>query len=80
MPLTRGAPVVVRVVEALRRIGVTATFESTMGGSDGNIFNANGISSVVLGTGCSLVHSTREFIPVCELTASARLVESLLTS
>jgi tripeptide aminopeptidase len=75
-----GAPVVVRVVEALRKIGITATFESTMGGSDGNIFNANGISSVVLGTGCSLVHSTCEFIPVCELMASARLVESLLTS
>jgi tripeptide aminopeptidase len=74
------APVVVRVVEALRRIGIAATFESTMGGSDGNIFNANGISSVVLGTGCSLVHSTREFILVSELMASARLVESLLTS
>jgi len=29
-----GAPVVVRVVEALGRIGITATFESTMGGSD----------------------------------------------
>jgi len=76
--IDRNAPVVARVVEALRRIGITATFESTMGGSDGNIFNANGISSIVLGTGCQLVHSTREFLPVPELVASARLVESLL--
>lgn len=76
--IDRNALVVARVVEALQRIGVTATFEFTMGGSDGNIFNANGISSIVLGTGCQLVHSTREFIPVSELVASARLVESLL--
>ena len=74
-----GAPVVVRVVEALRRIGITATFESTMASSDGNMFNVNGISSVVLGTGYSLVHSTREFTPVSELVALARLAESLLT-
>lgn len=72
------APVVQRIVEALARIGIPATFESTMGGSDGNIFNANGISSIVLGTGCQLVHSTREFIPASELLASAKLVESLL--
>lgn len=77
--IDRNAPVARRIVEALRKIGITATFESTMGGSDGNIFNANGISSIVLGTGCQLVHSTREFIPVSELVASARLVESLLS-
>lgn len=76
--IDRNAPVVQGIIDAMRRIGMTATFESTMGGSDGNIFNANGISSIVLGTGCHLVHSTREFIPVTELVASAGLVASLL--
>lgn len=74
----RNSPVVLRVMKALERMGMGVTIESTMGGSDGNVFNANGICSIVLGTGCQLVHSTREFMPIDELVASVKLVDSLL--
>ncbi|OPZ64284.1 MAG: Peptidase T [Firmicutes bacterium ADurb.Bin506] len=73
------APVVQKVAKAIEAIGRSAVIESTMGGSDGNVFNANGITSVVLGTGCESVHSTRESMPVSELVAAAKLVEALLT-
>lgn len=73
------APVVKKVARAIEAIGRSAVIESTMGGSDGNIFNARGITSVVLGTGCESVHSTRESMPVSELVAAAELAEALLT-
>ncbi len=67
------AEIAAAVMGKLREIGLDVEMDDA-----GNIFNANGISSIVLGTGCHLVHSTREFIPVTELVASARLVTSLL--
>lgn len=73
------APVVKRVARAIEALGRDLVIESTMGGSDGNVFNVNGITSVVLGTGCDSVHSTRESLPVSELVACAALVEALLT-
>ncbi|MGB4338744.1 MAG: M20/M25/M40 family metallo-hydrolase [Bacillota bacterium] len=73
-------PVVRRVVRAIEAMGLEATIESSMGGSDGNIFNANGIASVVLGIGCEAVHSTRERIAISQLEAAARLAQSLLVT
>ncbi len=72
------APVVERVVRALAATGREAVFESTMGGSDGNVFNARGIASVVLGVGCQNVHSTRESQPIAELAAAAELARDLV--
>ncbi len=72
------APVVERVVRALEVTGRTAVFESTMGGSDGNVFSANGITCVVLGVGCQNVHSTRESQPISELLAASELARDLI--
>ena len=53
---------------------------STGGGSDTNIFNLNGIDSVVLATGMSKVHTTNEFIKVEQLERTAELLYRLMTT
>ena len=45
-------------------MGIEPLITSTGGGSDTNIFNLNGIDSVVLATGMSKVHTTNEFAVV----------------
>ncbi|MEA4882720.1 MAG: M20/M25/M40 family metallo-hydrolase [Clostridia bacterium] len=76
--IPRDAAVVKRVHEAIRKIGREAAFESTMGGSDGNIFNTRGIETVVLGTGAEQVHSTRETQSISELVTTAELVREII--
>lgn len=76
--IPKDAPVVERAVRALRATGREVVFESTMGGSDGNVFNAHGIACVVLGIGSRDVHSTRENQPVSELVAAAELARDLI--
>ncbi|HON41851.1 MAG TPA: M20/M25/M40 family metallo-hydrolase [Bacillota bacterium] len=76
--IPKDAPVVERAVRALRTAGRDAVFQSTMGGSDGNVFNAHGIACVVLGIGSRDVHSTRESQPIGELVAAAELARDII--
>lgn len=61
-------------------MGVEPVVTSTGGGSDVNIFNLNGIDSVVLGTGMSKVHTTNEFIEVKQLELTAEMIYRLITT
>lgn len=76
--IPKDATVVERAVRALRAAGRDAVFQSTMGGSDGNVFNAHGIACIVLGIGSRDVHSTRESQPISELMAAAELARDLI--
>lgn len=76
--IPKDAPVVERAVRALKLAGRDAVFQSTMGGSDGNVFNAHGIACIVLGIGSRDVHSTRESQPISELMAAAELARDLI--
>ncbi len=58
------------VAEKLRR-KLKITF--TGGGSDANIFNGQGLSCVILGTGMQNVHSTEEFLVLEDLVKTAEL-------
>lgn len=62
----------------LADMGVEPVIGSTGGGSDVNIFNLNGIESVVLGTGMSKVHTTDEFIKVRQLELTAEMMYRLM--
>lgn len=75
--LGRSDRVVQRAVKALRRIGRKPRFETTMGGSDANIWNAKGIRSVVVSVGYEQMHTTDEYIPLEELVQAAELVLAL---
>ncbi len=58
-------------------LGLPVSVSPTGGGSDANVFNLNGIESVVLGTGMSKVHTTEEFITVENLENIAKLMLEL---
>lgn len=74
---SRSDRLVKRVAKALQRIGRKPRFESTLGGSDANIWNAKGIKCVVVSVGYEQMHTTSEYIPIQELVKAAELVEAL---
>ncbi|ACB85466.1 M20/M25/M40 family metallo-hydrolase [Natranaerobius thermophilus] len=71
--------VVQHCLNALNKVGLQPKYEATGGGSDANIFNANGIETVNLGMGYEKVHTTDEYIPVKELENAADLAYYLIT-
>ena len=73
-------PLVSELSGAIRSMGIEPLITSTGGGSDTNIFNLNGIDSVVLATGMSKVHTTNEFIEVEQLERTAELLYRLMTT
>lgn len=74
---TRRDEVVRQVSLALGRIGCAVSLEASGGGSDANIFNAQGIAVVPVGVGFEKIHTTEEFMPIHELVKSAQLVVEL---
>ncbi len=70
---------VLKLAEAAGRdAGVEPRRFRTGGGSDGNIFAAAGVPTLVMATGMVDVHGTRETIAVQDLHALADLLEALL--
>jgi tripeptide aminopeptidase len=57
--------------EALRRAGKVPTYRPTGGGSDANVFNANGIPSVVLSCGYENAHSVNEYVAFADIRLNA---------
>lgn len=76
--LDENGQTVLRAKQALGKIGRTPTIEFSMGGSDANNYNLNGIEAVNLGVGYQQAHSTRESIAIDELVAAGRLVCELI--
>ena len=74
-----GAKPVAMASRALEAIGCAPRPEAGGGGSDANVLNRRGLSCVVLGTGMTDVHTTKESIAVRDLCDCARLALALLT-
>lgn len=72
--------IVLKVKEALSRMGVEGCTKPTGGGSDTNIFNGNGIKAVNLGIGMKKPHTLEEHISIEDLTNSARMVTEIIKS
>lgn len=71
-------PLVALVETACRDAGVEPRTFLTGGGSDGNIFTGFGVPTLVLSSGMTDVHSTRESLKVADLERLADVVEALL--
>ncbi len=70
---------VVRIaVKAAENLGLAPRLESTGGGSDANIFNESGISTVVLGIAMQNVHTTEEFIRIQDMETSCRYLLEII--
>lgn len=67
-------PAVSLAQKAGRSLGRELVAEKSGGGSDANIFNAHGITTVILGTGMQMVHTTNEFIRIDDMVQAAELV------
>lgn len=66
--------IVTLVSDACRDVGLAPRTFTTGGGSDGNIFAAAGVPTLVLSCGMQAVHSTEERLAVADLEALAALV------
>ena len=62
---------------ALRHIGLNASLRSTGGGSDTNVFNSMGMSTVALGVGYLNPHTTEESIAIVELINASKLAQAI---
>lgn len=70
--------VVKHVIEAYSNINLDYITRSTGGGSDTNIFNSKGISSVNLGIGAKKPHTLEEHIHIKDLVTVAKMVLELI--
>ncbi len=78
MYVPEDAEVVRLAQKAARAAGLQPEVQSTGGGSDTHLFNANGIPSVNLGIAMQKVHTTEEYITVDDLVADAAYVLSII--
>jgi tripeptide aminopeptidase len=66
------------VVRALKRVGLNPNPKISLGGSDANSLNENGIESINLGIGAQNPHSNDEFIFIEDLIKSAEIALELI--
>ena len=71
-------PLMVRIQDALRGLGMEPTTKPTGGGSDGNVFHQNGINAVVVGMADHNMHTVREYVTIPDLVDAAHLCEAML--
>lgn len=76
--LTEDTPVVREVMTALRAQGLEPLLMPSGGGSDANIFNALGVTTVNFSTGMEAVHTPEERIRLSDMVAGARVLEEVL--
>ncbi len=67
------------VADSCADVGLTPRTFTTGGGSDGNVFAAAGVPTLVLSCGMQAVHSTEERLNVADLQALTSLVEAVAT-
>lgn len=72
------SPVVRVAQEASRALGMDPALRTTLGGSDANVFNAKGLSSIVVATGMDHIHTHDEVCSREDLVNTARLCVELI--
>jgi tripeptide aminopeptidase len=78
--LTEADEIVSRLTTACRAAGVEPFLMPSGGGSDANIFNAQGIQVANLSTGMAAEHSTEEHIALADMVACAEIVVGFIGS
>lgn len=78
MNVPRNAPIIRLVEKAAARLDRPLAVEAAGGGSDANIFNGQGIETVILATGMTDMHSVEESVRVADMAAVAALLVEVL--
>ncbi|HSR04691.1 MAG TPA: M20/M25/M40 family metallo-hydrolase [Proteiniclasticum sp.] len=71
-------PAVKAVEEACRKLEIPTRTTTSGGGSDTNIFNANGVAAINLGIGERKPHTLEEHLHIIDLYNTARIVVELM--
>ncbi|MBM7562319.1 M20/M25/M40 family metallo-hydrolase [Fusibacter tunisiensis] len=71
-------PIVASAVKACENIGLTPHIEASGGGSDTNIYNANGITAINFGIGERKPHTLEEHLHIKDLVNASKLVLELI--
>ena len=71
-------PLVARVAEAVRKVGLNPETAASGGGSDANIYGNNGIAAVNMGVGMGKVHTTAEEQNIAEMEAASLVCLELM--
>ncbi|HEY3782483.1 MAG TPA: M20/M25/M40 family metallo-hydrolase [Fimbriimonadaceae bacterium] len=64
--------------QASLNLGFEPTLRTTLGGSDANVYNANGVQSIVVATGMDKIHTHDEYISRQDLIDTARLAVEII--
>lgn len=70
--------VITTAAEAIKNIGRKSDIISLGGGSDGNIFHGQGVSTAILGVGYEYIHTTSERMPLEELYKMTELIVEIV--
>lgn len=76
--IPESSPTYQLAAEAGRKIGLKMVSDISGGGSDANLFNEQGIESIVLGTGMQAVHTVKEYIRFEDLVNCAKLITNII--
>ena len=79
MSLAENEPVLQRLRKAAASIDRQLSYGVAGGGSDANIFSANGLKTVIIPTGMTDVHSTNESIHLDDMVELTELLVALVT-
>ncbi len=78
--LSKSDEAVTLVQDAASALNRDIEFAVAGGGSDANIFNGYGLSTAIISTGMTNVHTTDEFIHLQDMTRTSELIFAMLTS
>lgn len=76
--ISEDTEVFIMLKEALEKVGIQLVVGKTNIGTDGNIFNANGIMCIPIAVSMYNIHSTSEKANVEELILAGRMVEQII--
>lgn len=76
--LDEQSPVVKIASKAAQNLGLPGVISISGGGSDANVFNENGISVAIAGSGMNNVHTVNEFIKVEDLKKGVQWVKEVI--
>ena len=76
--LSMDNPMIRKVSRILEGMGKVPDIVPSGGGTDGNVFNKHGIGCVVVGMSTQDMHTVREYVPIDDLTDTARFCQALL--
>ncbi|MEA2083975.1 MAG: M20/M25/M40 family metallo-hydrolase [Thermodesulfobacteriota bacterium] len=78
--LSKSEEAVALVQDAASALNRDIEFAVAGGGSDANIFNGHGLSTAIISTGMTKVHTTDEFIHLRDMIRTSELISTMLTS